>query len=326
MEEQILTQQKKSYKKIEFKNFIFLILAGFINAVGVALFLTPGKLLDGGISGTSMLINYIIQYANSALATYMPMSLWLLVLNIPFFLVGIKKIGFSMLIYSLVAIFSYSLAVYLYEGCGGLYTSILDTELFSILKNEEYRIICAIFGGVLSGMGTGLTIKFGGAMDGIDILSLLIHKRLNLSVGKVCMLYNLILYVLFMCLNNFTDPAINNLIVSLFSIISYFVNLKTIDFINEGLNRAIMGIIITSKADEIAKVIEKEMGRGVTFIKAQGYYKNEDIKMIYSVVNRFEVNKVRTIISQIDDKAFVTFTEVSEIVGKKLVRGKRSYK
>lgn len=323
-----IQKRKFSFRdlKIKPKNIIFLVLAGFINAIGVSLFLTPGRMLDGGISGTAMLINYVIEFANKSLAKYLPMSIWILVLNIPFFIFGVKKIGVSTLICSLIAIGSYSLAVFIYQGCGGLFKPIIETSLFVKLKDEEYRIVCAIFGGVFSGMGTGITVKNGGGMDGIDVLSLVIHKKLNLSVGQVCMIYNVALYVIFIFLNNVTPSNINNLIVALFSLISYFVNLKTIDLINEGMSRGFMGLIISSKADEIAKEIEKQMGRGVTYIKGQGYYSNNDIKIVYSIVNRFELNKVRSIIGEIDPSAFVTFTEVSEILGKKLVRGKRSYK
>lgn len=316
---------EKTKEKISFFNIFMLVVAGFINAFGVSIFLTSGKLLDSGISGTSMLFSYLIQYNAPNISKYLPISLFLVVLNIPFFVIGIKKIGINMLIYSFIAIFSYSFAALIYQGFFNLYSPLLELNVFKDLSKPEYTIVCALFGGLLSGIGSGVTIKFGGAMDGIDVLSLLIHKKLNLTVGQVCMIYNAIIYILYATLNNFTDSNTNNLITCLYSLVAYYIGLKTVDFINEGLSKSIMAFVISSNAEEIAKAIESELGRGVTFIKAKGYYKKDDTNMIYSVVNRFEVNKLRNVISSIDSKAFVTFTEISQLVGKKLIRGKRSY-
>lgn len=310
---------KINESKYKVLNFLILIVAGFINGLGSGLFLSCAKLLDGGISGTAMLLNYLVSFNAPSYSSVFSLTFFLVVLNIPFFIVGVKKIGWQMLIYSFVAIFSYSIAVMIYTGNNGSwYTPLTEVGPFADLNKPEYSLVCAIFGGLFSGIGSGLTVKFGGAMDGVDVLSVMVHKKLNMTVGQVCMCYNAILFVLFASVNDYTDPSINNLIGCLLSLLSYYINLKAIDFINEGLSKSIMCIIITEKYGEVSDAINSKLGRSVTFIKSKGYFTGKDNEMIYSVVNRFEVNRLRILISEIDPDAFVTFTEVSELVGRKV--------
>lgn len=316
----------ENLKTIKLYNILMLILAGFINSVGATLFLSESHLLDSGISGTSMLITFILEHnASPLVSAIFSMSVLLIVLNFPFFIIGVKKIGIHMLVYSLIAISCYSLGAFLLTGAGGAYTGLNELSLFKDLYQPANKFACALFGGLISGVGSGLTIKFGGAMDGIDVLSLLIHKKLGLTVGQVCMVYNAILYILFAFLNPFTDKDLNNLLVCLYSLVSYYIGLKVIDLINEGLDRSIMCFIVSDKADEVADEISKRLGRGVTYLNSTGYYSKQDSKMIYTVINRFEVNKLRLLIMDIDDAAFVTFTEVSELVGQRIKRGKRNF-
>ena len=294
----------KAKKKngIKWTNFIGLFFAGIINACGVGLFLVPFGIVDGGLSGTSFILGKL---------TGLPISLWLVILNFPFFILAFKKMGWQTIIYSLFAISIYSIFLYV------LQRFFIPADINPTVKGEYFissLLLGAVFGGLISGIGSGLTIRFGGALDGIEVSAIVFHKKLAVTVGQFVMGYNLMLYLVYGIIYSSWDAA-------LFSIISYYVGLKAVDLINSGLDKTFMALIISEKHEEIANEIMARLGRSMTYIKAEGYYKSEDTKMIYLVVNRFEVNQVREIITSIDDKAFVTFSEVSELLGRKLKKG-----
>ncbi|MEG1706417.1 MAG: YitT family protein, partial [Clostridia bacterium] len=174
---------KKELHSIKWTNFIFLTLSGLVNATGVTLFLTPVNLVDGGFSGTSFVI--------SALSNgYITLSLALVVLNFPFFIFGAKKLGLQFVIYSLYAIAMYSLFAYLYQ-----HVLPIDFTNGAPLTGSDL-LLASIFGGLISGMGSGLTIRFGGALDGVEVMAVVFSKKLNLTVGTFVMGYNLILFTI----------------------------------------------------------------------------------------------------------------------------------
>ena len=223
----------KSYKKINCKNMMTLTLAGIINAIGITIFLAPVKLYDSGISGTSMLISQITPASLS-------LSLFLLLLNIPLFLYGLKKQGKLFTFYAIYTVIIYSLVAW-------LITDILpiDVSIASPLAGTDL-LLCAIFGGMISGTGSGLAIRNGGAMDGIEVLAVIWAKRLGITVGTFVMVYNIILYII-------CGLILQSWILPLYSIVTYMAALKTVDFIVEGFDRAKSAMIITNKPDEICK-------------------------------------------------------------------------
>ena len=162
--------------------------------------------------------------------------------------------------------------------------------------------MCALFGGMISGVGSGLTIRFGGAIDGIEVMAVIFAKRLGITVGTFCMCYNVVLYVIIGIIKS-------NWILPLYSIVTYMAALKTIDFIVEGLDRDKTAIIVTSKEQEICNALSEEFGTGITLINAKGYYSNEEKTMVYLVVNRFQIGKMNAIIHALDENAFITITE-----------------
>ena len=170
-------------KEIKPINFIFLLAAGIINAFGVTLFLFPVKLYDSGVSGLSMLLDQVTP-------AYLNISFFLIVINFPIFIFGAKKQGINFTLYSLFTIGIYSLFSYLIMNVFPI-----DVSLVSPLAGEDL-LLCAIFGGVISGVGSGLTIRFGGAIDGIDVLSVVFAKKIGISIGTFVMIFNLILYVI----------------------------------------------------------------------------------------------------------------------------------
>lgn len=281
-------------RRIKFKNMIMLTIAGVINAIGITIFLSPVKLYDSGISGTSMLLAQITP-------DYLTLSMFLLILNIPLFIYGLKKQGALFTFYAI-----YTVAIY--SVCSWLITDILpvDVTFASPLAGTDL-LLCALFGGVISGIGSGLAIRFGGAMDGIEVLSVIFAKKIGISVGSFVMIYNIWLYIT-------CGFVVNSWILPLYSIVTYFAALKTIDYIVEGIDRAKAAMIVTTMPDEICKALSEEFETGITTFNAKGWYSQNDKTMIYFIVNRFQIGKMKEIIHGIDAKAYISIYEVADVL------------
>lgn len=290
----------KYIKNLKIKNILMLIIAGIVNAVGVTIFIAPVKLYDSGISGTSMLLSQLTP-------DFLPLSFFLLVLNIPIFLFGLKKQGVEFTVYSIIAVGTYSLFAW-------LITDILpiDVSIVSPLAGKDL-FLCALFGGLISGIGSGLAIRFGGGMDGIDVLAVIFAKKIGITVGTFIMIYNVILYII-------CGIIIQSWILPLYSIVTYAAALKTIDFIIEGFDRSKSAMIITTKHEEICEKLSATFENGITILDAKGYYSNSDKTMIYFVINRFQVGKTREIVHSIDKNAYISITEVADVFGAKQVK------
>lgn len=211
-------------KGLRWKNILLLTIAGCINAFGVTIFLAPVELYDSGISGTSMLLSQITP-------SYLSLSVFLVVLNIPLFLYGLKKQGIYFTIYATYTVIIYSFMAW-------LITDVLpiDVSLASPLAGKDL-LLCALFGGLVSGIGSGLAIRFDGAMDGIEVMAVIFAKRLGVSVGTFVMTYNVLLYII-------CGIVIHSWILPLYSIVTYMAALKTVDFIVDGFDHAKCAMII----------------------------------------------------------------------------------
>lgn len=280
-------------KAIKLRNIFMLTIAGIVNAIGVTLFLYPVKLYDSGISGTSMLLSQITP-------DQFTLSFFLLVLNIPLFLYGLKKQGKIFTAYAIYTVAIYSLSAW-------LITDVLpvDVSLASPLAGTDL-LLCALFGGLISGIGSGLAIRNGGAMDGIEVMAVIFAKKLGVSVGSFVMTYNVLLYIT-------CGIAVNSWILPLYSIVTYMAGLKTIDFIVEGLDREKCAMIVTDKADIICSALTEVFEIGSTRVKAKGGYSGLDKTVIYFVVNRFQVPRMKGIVHDIDPKAYIIISEVADI-------------
>lgn len=280
-------------KGLKLQNFLYLLVAGCINAFGVTVFLAPVNLYDSGISGTSILLSQITPPAWS-------LSIFLLILNIPLFLFGLKKQGAAFTIYSVFT-------VVVYSAMSWLITDVLpiDVSIASPLAGQDL-LLCALFGGMISGIGSGLTIRNGGAIDGMEVMAVIFSKKLNVTVGTFMMVYNVILYVVCGLIRD-------SWILPLYSIVTYAAGLKTVDFVVEGLDRSKSVMIITDKADEISAALMEEFKCGTTMMNGTGGYSNTEKTIIYFVVNRFQIYKMRNIIHSIDPGAFVTISEVADV-------------
>lgn len=287
------TRFSEFIKQLNWKNFVILTVAGFINAFGITVFLSPVKLYDSGISGTSMLLAQITP-------EYLTLSIFLLILNVPLFLYGLKKQGVVFTIYSLYAVACYSLGAW-------LITDVLpiDVSMASPLAGNDL-LLCAIFGGLISGIGSGLTIRFGGAIDGIEVMAVIFAKKLNMTVGTFVMIYNVALYVI-------SGFVIESWILPLYSIVTYAAALKTVDFIVEGLDRSKGVMIITEKSEDVSAALIEAFESGTTKIPAKGGFSGADKTVIYFVVNRFQISRMQSIVHAIDPHAFMTITEVADV-------------
>ena len=267
-----------------------LTLAGFINAFGVTVFLAPVHLYDSGISGTSMLLSQITP-------EHLTLSLFLLILNIPLFIFGYKKQGTAFTVYSLWTVAIYSLGAWLITD-----VLPLDVATSSPIAGVDL-LLCALFGGLISGIGSGLTIRFGGAIDGVEVMAVIFAKKIGITVGTFVMIYNCLLYII-------CGISLESWILPLYSIVTYGAGLKTIDFIVEGIDRSKAAMIITSKPDEI----------GTTKIAVKGGYSNLDKTMIYFILDRFQISKMRDIVHGVDEEAFITITEVADVFKANMIK------
>lgn len=284
----------KDLRELKPLHFLFLTIAGVINAFGVTLFLFPVKLYDSGVSGLSMLLDQVTP-------PILTLSVFLLILNVPIFLFGLKKQGLSFTIYSLYAISIYSLASFLI-----MHVLPIDVNFVSPLAGSDL-LLCAVFGGLISGIGSGLTIRFGGAIDGVDILSVIFAKKIGISVGSFVMIFNAVLYIV-------CGIVIQSWILPLYSIVTYFIGSKTVDFIVEGFDRSTCAMIVTNKATEISEALSETFNAGGTIVNALGGYSKDEKQIIYFIVNHFQINKLKTIVTGIDKNAFISLQDVSDIV------------
>jgi uncharacterized membrane-anchored protein YitT (DUF2179 family) len=268
--------------------FIIITIGACIAAMGLQLFLMPVNILDGGVVGVSFIINYL---------TKLPMGLVIVVLNIPFFILGYKQMGKSFVIKATYAMILFSVMLEVLEPVDATYDELLAT----------------VFGGIFLGLGVGLVLKCGGCIDGTEAAALLISKKTRLSVGQIILGINIVIYSVAGCLFGL-DRA-------MYSLITYFITSKVVDMIETGFEQAKAVMIITNNANSIADNIYKRLGRTVTIMEGEGLISGKKV-VLYCVVTRLELSELYKIIRADDNSAFVTVSDVSEIVGKHIKKKK----
>ncbi|RAI79742.1 YitT family protein [Macrococcoides caseolyticum subsp. hominis] len=277
----------KTHKKLplkeKLKRFIFITIGAILMAVALELFLVPNKLLDGGIVGISIMMSHFLK---------LPIGLFIFILNIPFFYLGYKQIGKT---------FAFST---LY-GIGIL--SIGTALLHPVPAFADEKFLVTIFGGVILGLGVGLVIRYGGSLDGTEILAILINNKTPFSVGEIVMVINFFIYTVAGFV--FTWES------AMYSVIAYFIASKTIDIVQQGLDESKSVWIISDQYVEIGDAINDRLGRGVTYLKGEGAYTGDDKKVIFCVITRLEEFKLKDIVNHYDESAFVAIGNVSEVKG-----------
>lgn len=275
-------------------NFLLLLVAGVVNAIGVTIFISPVQLYDSGISGTSILLSQVTP-------EFLNLSFFLVILNVPLLLFGWRRQG---PVFSIYAIF----AVCVYAVCAYLITDVLpiDVSIASPLAGTDL-FLCALFGGLISGIGSGLAIRYGGAMDGIEVVAVIFAKRLGLTVGTFVMVYNVALYII-------CGIVMGSWILPLYSIVTYAAASKTVDFMVDGLDSSKSVMIITTRPKEISRAISDELKIGITILDGRGYYSNEEKTILYAVVNRFQTVKTKDLVKNIDPNAYIVITTVADLL------------
>ena len=286
----------RELKEACLSTFLLLTVAGVVNAFGVTIFLFPVKLYDSGISGLSMLLDQVTP-------PHLTLSVFLILLNVPIFLFGLKRQGVLFTVYSVYTICVYSVMSFLIMN-----VLPIDVEFVSPLAGSDL-LLCAIFGGVISGIGSGLTIRLGGAIDGIDVLSVTFAKRIGISLGSFVMIFNTTLYVI-------CGIVIHSWILPLYSIVTYYMGSKTVDFVVEGIDRTICAMIITTKADEISSALTDNFQASGTIVNGIGGYSRENKDIVYFFVNHLQINKLKRLVHAIDAGAFIALQDVSDVIRK----------
>ena len=284
---------KKIRQPLKLQNLLLLLVSGTVNAFGVTMFLTPVGLYDSGISGTSMLLDQLTP-------AWLTLSVFLVVLNVPLFLYGLKKQGLAFTVYSIFAVCVYATVAWLIQDV--LPISVANASPFA----GSDLLLCAIFGGLISGVGSGLTLRAGGAIDGMEVMAVIFAKKLGITVGNFVMAYNVVLYIL-------AGISCQSWILPLYSIITYYVGQNAVDFIVEGLDRSKSVMIITEKAEEVSLALMEAFECGTTKIPAKGGFTNVDKTVIYFVVNRFQIARMKNIVHAIDPSAYLTISEVADV-------------
>ncbi|HHW38434.1 MAG TPA: YitT family protein [Bacillales bacterium] len=282
IKKQMLQHQKLTKSKVA-KRAFFLTFGAVLMAVGLEVFLVPNQIMDGGITGISIILSYLLGAK---------LGLFLFLLNVPFVFIGYKQIGKTFAISTLYGIAIMSLSTAFFHSVPAFTDDIL---------------LATVFGGIVLGAGVGLVIRYGGSLDGTEILAIIINKKLPFSVGEVVMFFNLFI---FSC-GGFVfgwDRA-------MYSILAYFIAFKTIDIVIEGLDQSKSVWIISDKDQEIGKALMARLGRGVTYLKGEGAYTGDEKKVIFCVISRLEEAKLKLIVEEVDPSAFLAVADIAEVRG-----------
>lgn len=263
-------------------NIIMLTIGSIIAAAALECFLIPNTILDGGITGISIILYKVFN---------IPLALLVILLNIPFIYVGYKNLGRNFLLRTI-----YSM------GCFSLFLTFFEL----IQPFTEEILLATVFGGALLGVGVGLIIHFGGCNDGTESVAIVISKNTNLSVGQIVLIFNLIIYGVAGFIFGF-DRA-------MYSLLTYVITFKVIDFVSEGLEQAKAALIITNKGTKLSKEIYEKLGRTTTTLRGKGLISGEK-EVLYCVLTRIEIYELKHIVEEMDESAFVTILEVSDIIG-----------
>lgn len=265
------------------KKYLVLIIGSLIYSAGLEIFLVPNNIIDGGVVGISIMASYL---------TGIPFGVYMLVLNLPFLYLGYKQIGKTFAISTIVSIIA---------------ISVFSEFLEPVPQITQDYFLAAIFGGIIAGAGVGLVIRQGGSLDGTEITAIILDRKTSFSVGEVVMFFNLFILG--------AAGFVFGWDKAMYSLVAYFIISKMIDVVLKGLDESYAVMIVSDEYEEIADALMHRLGRGVTYLHGQGAYTGDDKQVLYCVVTRLEVVKLKEIALEKDETAFVTINPVHDIVG-----------
>lgn len=263
--------------------YLTIFVGAIIAAIGLEIFLIPNQIIDGGVVGLSIMMSAV---------TGMPLGVFLVGLNLPFLYIGYRHLGKSFVLATTVAIL-----------CLSLWSEVFDP----VPRITEDFFLAAVFGGIIDGIGVGLIMRAGGSLDGTEIVAIILDRRTVFSVGEVVMFINLFILSAAGFLFGW-DKA-------MYSLVAYFVIAKMIDVVLKGLDESYAVMIVTNHNEEVAAALLHRLGRGVTILHGAGGYSGEDREILYSVVTRLELGKLKEVVLAEDPDAFVTVHQIHDIVG-----------
>lgn len=279
---------------VKSKNFyvdiLVIIIGSFIASLGVNLFLSNAKLLSGGVTGIALILQYLWE---------VPSGITVFLLNIPLFFVSYKYLNKRFTIYTAIGMLSFS-------------TALMITKPLSTLVQVDDMLLYCIYGGVLSGIGSGLIFYRNGSTGGTDIITMVIRKKYsNFDIGQVGFAFNLIIVTV--------SIFIFGLPRALYTLISMFITSTILDKVLNGFTSKKLLLILTEKEDDIINYVIKDMNRGITALMAEGGYTRDKKRLLYVAVTTSQMISLKTKILRVDPKAFITIIDVSEVKGKGFV-------
>ncbi|EGK08907.1 protein of hypothetical function DUF161 [Desmospora sp. 8437] len=265
------------------KRVVMILVGATLVAVGLEIFLAPNQVIDGGITGISMIFSYL---------SGAKLGIFLFLLNLPFFFLGYKQIGKTFALSTLfgVAVLSVGTAL-----------------LHPVEPLTDDPLLAAVFGGVILGIGVGLVIRYGGSLDGTEILAILFNKKLPFSVGETVMVMNLFILG--------SAGFVFGWDHAMYSLMAYFIAFKMMDLTIDGFESTKSVWIISDQHREIGNALLRRLGRGVTYLHGEGGYSGDEKKVIFCIVTRLEEAKLKSIVDEIDPEAFLAFGDIHDVKG-----------
>ena len=257
---------------------VFIMLGAALVSIGLEIFLLPNNVIDGGMTGISIIASHL---------TGISLGVFIVLLNLPFVIIGYKQIGKTFALSTIFAVICFAIGVSILHPVPGITRDIL---------------LATIFGGIIMGAGVGLIIRNGGSLDGTEITAIILEKRTPFSIGEIVMFFNLFILG--------SSGFIFGWDRAMYSIIAYFIAFKTIDITVEGLNELKAVIIVSDKNKDISEAIMARLGRGITILDGKGGYTGNKTNVIYVVLSRLEITKLKDIVNGFDEEALITITSV----------------
>ena len=274
-----------------FGNIFFIQVGAVLAAFSLERFLVPNKILDGGVVGAAIIVSYL---------SSLPLGALVFVFNLPFMALSLRLIGRKFLFSALYAVASFSSWVWVFEPAGRV-----TTDLF----------LATIFGGILLGLGVGLIIRNGGCLDGAEIVSIILTEKIPFSVGEIVMGINVLVFS--------AAGLVFGVERALYSVAAYLIAYKAIDLVVEGLDESKAMFIVSDKAEEISNFLFERLGAGITIFKGMGGYSRTEKDIIYVILRRLEISKIKNAVRSLDAEAFITVHNVHEVIGKNVRKGAR---
>lgn len=279
----IKTPHRSTPKKVVFVRLLMIAIGAILMSIGLELFLVPNQILDGGVVGVSIIISHL---------TGVRLGIFIFILNIPFFFLGYKQIGKT---FALSTLFGITIL------------SICTSFLHNIDAITPDLLLATVFGGIVLGTGVGLVIRYGGSLDGSEILAILFNKATPFSVGEIIMIINLAIFAIAGFVFTWEQ--------AMYSFLAYFIAFKTIDIVIQGLDESKSVYIISENIEDIGDAIMDRLGRGLTYLHGEGAYTGDNKKVIFTVITRLEEAKLKSIVEEIDSHAFLAVGNIAEVRG-----------